>query len=93
MVTFPSGNLNWRWPTAPHVQVSAPNRKQPSAATASSFFLPYVCTYVCVHDSLLLLAAFLETAPCGAGQGLQGDKLPRVGKDRVGIKSKGKGTP
>lgn len=89
MVPFPSGKWNWRWPTAPQLQVSASNRKQPSDATASGFLLPYVHIYVCVHDSLLLLAASLY----GGGQGLQEDKFPRVGNDGAGMKSKGKGTP
>lgn len=44
-----------------------------------------------MHDSLLLLAAFLESPVRGTGQGLHGDKFPRVRKKGVGMKSKEKG--
>lgn len=42
--------------------------KQKTASSCNRFRFPspYVCTYACVHDSSLLLAALLETVLCGA---------------------------
>lgn len=45
--------------------------------------------YMCVPDSLLLLAAFL----CGGGQGLQGDKFSQGGKRRSWDEIKGRRDP
>lgn len=75
------------------MQVSASNRKQPPAATASGFLLPYVRSYVCVHDSLLLRAAFLETVLCGHRAGPSRRQVSQGGKKRSWDEVRGKRDP
>lgn len=68
--------------------------KQKTASSCNCFRFPSpIRMHLCVHARQLAApSSFPKESPVwGTGQGLHGDKFPRVGKNGVGMKSKGKG--